>query len=1031
MLWPSWSTLRHGTEMALEAGRQQTRVYLPKIQQSVTITGLRAGRELRNTDQCRLAGINVNDSLASTYADVSTQASDEDSSSYTEDLVADIIINVARKNVHFYSVPWHTSGLDPELSAHSGYLEKLTEALLTSIKAMVDEASQVETPDWDELPPTFRKVVQEVVRESQTHLCNSRQLLRCLGVSQSLDSDYGPLLQIQQLMLADEERVRHTPIIVCGREGGGKSYAAISAVVANSLCQVLMYCPEWLGSDVVRIVRGVGQSPCCAYPAEMLRNLCLHISMVFGFEISPKHQSFELSKLSTWFQELLKRVEASTSDLVIVLDDLDRLRGPAHHQAATLGWLPWNLPLNVHLVCSVAQEAEAVLALLRSRIPAGDSYVFIPPLADAASMLQSHLKDNKRLLTRQQWDVLRQRLAGQTASPLYVTLLSQQAMRWASYEALDGELHVPADTEAFVSRSLERIERQFGLAPVKKIASYLTCTSYGLREPEVIELLSSTECDGTELAPVSWLSFKKELVDGPLPSCLHRNATTADGIEPATFRSARVLLKESYVDCRSYLQWSHRCIGTYVRQRYLSDRTEAIACHAELANAFHLGFLMQKEEKLLDWEIELLYNMTKQSVDVLSQDPQQLATEILNWLRIYADTRKFVTTAAASAIVQTFALILTQRGAESADSKPHPKTTNVSPTAPSAVDHTPLPIRTANVNFKFRTSYANDDAGRRRRGRSRSRGSSGASSRDSSATSSTYATSRRSRSLTPTARRRSAQRSHSRSRRHSPSRQAELTWADRVQGKKPPPTEHRRQSQRPHLDQYAENLGSDHFIIRTELPNASAPPRTFTLTDWDAFRTLRKNNTKEYNTVIELLTSLQEDIAKTTKTIQQNSDPHLAHLLEAKASIPRALENTTTKQTLTKTSIILNQDIAKYCTELTRLQWHELCSAVDGRMRTGGKWNLLKYMLDDCETKNNQSHAIDRLLHSHKKMGGTNSSFLEEISKRHLPLNTAQPTDYPEIECETIPELDEPFTESEIREALPTSTADQPPVLTR
>ncbi|GFW24024.1 NACHT domain-and WD repeat-containing protein 1 [Trichonephila clavipes] len=36
---------------------------------------------------------------------------------------------------------------------------------------------------------------------------------------------------------------------------------------------------------------------------------------------------------------------------------------------------------------------------------------------------------------------------------------------------------------------------------------------------------------------------------------------------------------------------------------------------------------------MLDWEVELLYSMTKQSVDVLSQDPQQLATEIINWLR--------------------------------------------------------------------------------------------------------------------------------------------------------------------------------------------------------------------------------------------------------------------------------------------------------------------------------------------------------------------------------------------------------------
>ncbi|OQR77619.1 hypothetical protein BIW11_06963, partial [Tropilaelaps mercedesae] len=41
--------------------------------------------------------------------------------------------------------------------------------------------------------------------------------------------------------------------------------------------------------------------------------------------------------------------------------------------------------------------------------------------------------------------------------------------------------------------------------------------------------------------------------------------------------------------------------------------------------------------QLLDWEVEVVYNMTKQAVDVLSQDPQQLATEILNWLTPYAD----------------------------------------------------------------------------------------------------------------------------------------------------------------------------------------------------------------------------------------------------------------------------------------------------------------------------------------------------------------------------------------------------------
>ncbi|KAL1483286.1 hypothetical protein MTO96_012837 [Rhipicephalus appendiculatus] len=87
-------------------------------------------------------------------------------------------------------------------------------------------------------------------------------------------------------------------------------------------------------------------------------------------------------------------------------------------------------------------------------------------------------------------------------------------------------------------------------------------------------------------------------------------------------------------------------------------------------------------------------------------------------------------------------------------------------------------------------------------------------------------------------------------------------------------------------------------------------------------------------------------------------------------------------------------------------------------MRTGGKWNLLKHMLDDRQTKDNQTHAIDRLLHSHKKTGGTETPFLEKIAKGHLALRTAQPIDYPQTECQAIPELDDPFTESEIREAL-------------
>ncbi|KAH8036032.1 hypothetical protein HPB51_016336 [Rhipicephalus microplus] len=75
----------------------------------------------------------------------------------------------------------------------------------------------------------------------------------------------------------------------------------------------------------------------------------------------------------------------------------------------------------------------------------------------------------------------------------------------------------------------------------------------------------------------------------------------------------------------------------------------------------------------------------------------------------------------------------------------------------------PHPTAHMDCKRKLQVPYIVRQRRRRQHGRSHSRGMSGASSRDSSATSSTFATSRQSCSLTPAARRRSAQRSHSHS----------------------------------------------------------------------------------------------------------------------------------------------------------------------------------------------------------------------------------------------------------------------------
>ena len=56
------------------------------------------------------------------------------------------------------------------------------------------------------------------------------------------------------------------------------------------------------------------------------------------------------------------------------------------------------------------------------------------------------------------------------------------------------------------------------------------------------------------------------------------------------------LLKEYYVDRRPYLHWSHKTIAKYIQKKYLKTSRDLQACYSELASAFHLGFLMEKEK---------------------------------------------------------------------------------------------------------------------------------------------------------------------------------------------------------------------------------------------------------------------------------------------------------------------------------------------------------------------------------------------------------------------------------------------------
>lgn len=484
-------------------------------------------------------------------------------------LIEDVILGLKKGNVHYFNISWsppEANNLQTRTyTLPENYLERFGETVLRTLTSSVDSHLVMQGMQNGLWSTTSNSAANsggplnnhaEVVREAHSCLCNFRRVMRALGMAQAIDSDFAHLLHVRELLAGkkiDEvtgRGARHQPIVVTGREGAGKS---------TLLAQVFTYSPEWFSENsdrelVIRIVRQCGQSPSSNFASELLRSLCLQIAIAYGFEaqLTRCSEAHELSELAICFQELLKMIEttpgASSSDLLIILDDLHHLQS-ALQSSALLGWMPWHLPANVHFICSVALEADAVLSIMRSRI-SSDNFVRLDettaspnsptpsvPLSKGLalfSMIQCKLRDEKRTLTPSQWDFVRQKLKAanplsataadaenrdpnlshhhhsgsdvlhntttlpvrvspvpaESMTPLFANMLATSVLsNWESFYAPE---YLPTNVDEIVSTILDDIEECIPYALVRRICAYLTCTKYGLRESELYSLVQET-----------------------------------------------------------------------------------------------------------------------------------------------------------------------------------------------------------------------------------------------------------------------------------------------------------------------------------------------------------------------------------------------------------------------------------------------------------------------------------------------------------------------------------------------------------
>lgn len=185
-------------------------------------------------------------------------------------------------------------------------------------------------------------------------------------------------------------------------------------------------------------------------------------------------------------------------------------------------------------------------------------------------------------------------------------------------------------------------------------------------------------------------------------------------------------------------------------------------------------------------------------------------------------------------------------------------------------------------------------------------------------------------------------------------------------------------------------LGSDRYIVSTELQVGRKPPRTFKYIDWDHFRKIREEIGGESSENFQdWMASVRGDVEEPTKLIHtelevSQMDSRLAHLIEANDFLLSWWKTQKLNRRLRKRLAVLNKEIMTHCQVLERQQWQEVCNMVDGQMRIGGKWNLLTHLLHGNETKTSKDRAVDRILHEERQHQG-NDEIATRLARRYLP----------------------------------------------
>jgi hypothetical protein len=256
----------------------------------------------------------------------------------------------------------------------------------------------------------------------------------------------------------------------------------------------------------------------------------------------------------------------------LIIDGIDQL---AHrNQAASLFWLPREIPPEVRLILSTAAGPE--LDDLRGRgWPALEVKLLKP--ADRKRLIVEYLGQRHRKKLSEA-SVNHIASAEQTANPLYLRTLLEELRVFGVHEKLPAKIagYLTANSpEALYAMVLKRFEEDYegprrGL--VRDAMRWLWGARQGISESELLDLLGGS--------------------GDPLPH--------------AVWAPLYLAVREALVNRSGLLGFFHRALRTAVERLYLPDHRERAAVHRGLADYFARRPLSLRKIDELPWQLSQL-----------------------------------------------------------------------------------------------------------------------------------------------------------------------------------------------------------------------------------------------------------------------------------------------------------------------------------------------------------------------------------------------------------------------------------------